>query len=156
MRICKTCNLNKELSEFYKNGSRPGTRTECKVCYNLKAMIRHNEKPLSTERRRINGAKFRADNPTYYHGQYSVSKARNPGKLKETWARKKANRRNAMPKWLTAEQREQIKQIYITCPEGFHVDHIVPIAGKDVRGLHVPWNLQHLPAIDNLKKGNRL
>lgn len=53
---------------------------------------------------------------------------------------------------LTEEEKLRVKQIYATRPEGYHVDHIVPLARG---GKHHPDNLQHLPAIDNLRKGSR-
>lgn len=69
----------------------------------------------------------------------------------------------ATPAWLTNEQRKQITEIYflsikLSEKTGIlhHVDHIVPISGKNVCGLHVPWNLRAIPANDNLSKSNKL
>ncbi len=48
----------------------------------------------------------------------------------------------------------KIREIYVNRPEGCHVDHIIPLRGKTVSGLHVENNLQYLPAMENMKKHN--
>ena len=59
----------------------------------------------------------------------------------------------ATPTWAN---KKEIRKFYIECPEGYHVDHIIPIHGKYVSGLHVLNNLQYLPAKENLQKSNKL
>jgi hypothetical protein len=49
-----------------------------------------------------------------------------------------------------------IANFYRRCPPGMTVDHIYPLQGKEVSGLHVVWNLQYLSPIDNSKKGNKM
>lgn len=67
----------------------------------------------------------------------------------------------ATPKWLTKQERAVIGWLYdkakgLTRVTGtlYVVDHIVPKISPFVCGLHVPWNLQIIPATENTAKGN--
>lgn len=48
-----------------------------------------------------------------------------------------------------------IEEFYNNCPEGYHVDHIIPLQGDNVSGLHVLSNLQYLTVRDNIIKSNK-
>jgi 5-methylcytosine-specific restriction endonuclease McrA len=77
--------------------------------------------------------------------------------------RYRSSKLKATPPWLDEELNWMIDEIYqLSCLRtemtgvGHHVDHIVPLQGEAVKGLHVPWNLQVITATDNLKKRNSL
>lgn len=67
------------------------------------------------------------------------------------YAKQAVQRAFATPKWVDVEA---VAEFYSNCPKGHHVDHIVPLRGLSVCGLHVPWNLQYLAADLNMKKKN--
>jgi hypothetical protein len=80
-------------------------------------------------------------------------------RMKQRWDRKNIQKRrvqfrqrvNAIPKWADTKA---VAQFYRECPEGFHVDHIIPLRNPDICGLHTLENLQYLPADENRRKGN--
>lgn len=96
------------------------------------------------------------DNPEKRRKGATTWQKNNPGRVNAATAKRRAARLSATPAWLTAEQLAQIRWFYDNCPKGWEVDHIVPLQGENVCGLHVPWNLQHLPARVNKSKGNRV
>ena len=74
---------------------------------------------------------------------------------------KRAEKNKRTPSWLSAEDKRNMRKIYAFAAEmsrayGFewHVDHIYPLHGKLVSGLHVPDNLQVIPASINRQKSN--
>jgi len=58
----------------------------------------------------------------------------------------------ATPPWAN---RKAITDFYAKCPVGYNVDHIIPLNGKYVSGLHVLENLQYLTTAENAAKGNK-
>ena len=82
--------------------------------------------------------------------------------IKRSWSRKRTmTLKQATPLWLSELDELFIKEIYhlaVLRSEAtgvdFDVDHIVPLHGKYVSGLHVPSNLQLLPRSQNIRKKN--
>lgn len=77
-------------------------------------------------------------------------------------AKRKAIKLQRTPKGLTKEHHKEIEALYIESTERtnktgipYDVDHVVPLQGKNVSGMHAPWNLQVITASENRKKGNK-
>lgn len=77
-------------------------------------------------------------------------------------AKRKAAQLQRTPVWLTEDDYWLMEQAYElaavrTKVFGFawHVDHVLPLQGKHVSGFHVPLNLQVIPGVENVRKGNR-
>jgi len=85
----------------------------------------------------------------------------NPDKRNAFTAKRHAAKLQRTPPWLTKDQLLEIESFYTKAKDlqtltgiKYHVDHIIPLQGKLVSGLHVPWNLQVIPAVENIKKSN--
>jgi len=72
--------------------------------------------------------------------------------FKAKCAERRAKKLKATVGWANVDA---IARIYAGCPPGYHVDHIIPLRGKNVSGLHVEANLQYLPASENFRKHNK-
>lgn len=87
----------------------------------------------------------------------------NRGKINAAASKRRALKLKATPKWLTEQDLKQIEELYeiaqafkLYTGQEYHVDHIIPLQGENVCGLHVPWNLQILEASENIRKSNKL
>lgn len=96
----------------------------------------------------VDRAVFTYNNPEYNNKSYLKSKSAYIARSIQY----KTKRKLATPPWANLDK---IKEIYDTCPEGYHVDHIIPLQGNTVSGLHVENNLRHLPALENIQKSNK-
>lgn len=158
MKTCCRCKQPKELAAFSKHKAmKDGLSVQCKECD--AAYYKTNKAAVDAKNRR-----------NYYENQeFYKEEARkstwakdNPEKHAAKCARRRASKLERTPKWLTPEHLTEILEFYRDAKElqwlsdePLHVDHIEPLQGENVSGLHVPWNLRVIPRSKNLAKGNR-
>ena len=127
---CNECKEYKSFESFSKQSIKLNTlKSLCKTCH------------------RKSLAKWRKDNPDKHCA---------------TQARRRAKKLQRMLKWGKEHLKPEIDNWYrrarlatIFMEELYEVDHIEPLQGKNVSGLHVPWNLTLLTKPENTSKGNR-
>lgn len=131
LRRCSKCLEILELDNFSKTSIQISV---CKDCDNTRSK------------------KYRLEHPEECRDRCTIHYENNKKDYFYRNAQRRAAKIQAIVPWAN---QEKIKLIYKNCPEGYHVDHIVPLQGKLVSGLHVEYNLQYLTAEENLKKSNK-
>lgn len=154
MKNCTKCNLLKSLDGFYKRKrSKDGRESFCKEC-----RLSHNRKWILDNKDKhseLVNSWYVKNKETHIASSkkwYAENKHR---KLATVTARKMRCKR-ATPVWANKHAIINIyakaKQISAETGIPHDVDHIIPLRGKTVSGLHVPENLQILKSADNKRK----
>ncbi len=143
--ICNCCSIDKQVSEFYLH-SNGKPRKQCILCHKAKGKLW-----VQANKDRVNAlAKINRDpnKSSFFTQRWRKNNLAYDAYRARTY---RARKLQAIPSWANLDK---IKEIYLNRPDGMHVDHIVPLKGKYVCGLHVEYNLQYLPAKENLAKRN--
>jgi hypothetical protein len=159
MKYCNKCGETKELSEFYKNKSKAdGLHIYCKAC-SKKAKdswrVQNKDKVAAYDKQ------WQAANKQNKAANYKKWQQNNKAKVNHINSLRRAAEKSATPSWANLEDIEakyRLAKYFDFISGGFvkhHVDHVLPLRGKTVCGLHVENNLQVLIDKDNLRKSNK-
>jgi hypothetical protein len=175
MKTCSKCHNEQPLSNFYASSRhKSGYLSWCKTCESERCKInaqknRDNRllkarqwREANKDKQQSSTKKWREKNPERLKQTYRQWAENNRDKINAKWMKRDASKKQRTPLWLTDDDLWMIEEVYslsqlrqeITGIK-WHVDHIVPLQGKTVSGLHVPWNLQVIPAQANQQKSNR-
>ncbi len=174
MKVCSRCNQERQLDHFYKHTrTADGLRGECKTCCaEISRMWRlaHPERDKEVSRKWRTENRARATEIARLWREKNRDKSReyvrnfqrnNPLVIKKNAANRRAKQRNAYAGWgreltelVVAEACDLRDKRELATGIKWHVDHVIPLRGKLVSGLHVWNNLQVIPAVVNVRKNN--
>jgi hypothetical protein len=169
---CRKCAGDLPVASFNKDRSKQdGLRTTCSAC-DAKQRAANKERKAETNRawEQRNKGRVKKKNTSEYNAVYYESnkdaiknrsrewRVANPAVALARTRRYQTSKLQRTPPWAdmsaVAEFYAEAKRLEELTGIQFHVDHIVPLRGELVSGLHVPANLQLLPAHENLSKSN--
>jgi len=172
IKLCSKCKVLKLYKDFSPDKRVPtGCQSRCKSCNAEHRRIKHLENPehhrkLVAESVKRNYQKkldankrYRENNPDKVSLWKKIDRQKNKDRINFDNSIRRAGINIRSVKWA---DKDKIKDFYVTANAlsmltgiWHHVDHIIPLHGKNVCGLHVDNNLQILEAKLNLKKGNQ-
>jgi hypothetical protein len=165
MKKCTKCLVVKEPQMFHKkDGAKDGLFQWCIECHRVITKTRYAERRkdenfVAYERTRIR--QWVASNFEKHRESSRLYAKNNPARVAAKVKLSRLGKSKRTPIWLTDDDKWLMEQAYElaalrTKTFGFewHVDHVVPLHGKNVSGLHVPTNLQVIPAKQNRSKSN--
>ena len=164
MKTCSKCKLTKPYLEFYKHiRHRDGYAGICKVCTKIMVKEWYDKDPEKARK----SARDRARRWGQRHKEVKTArfkefKKSNPGLNAYHCAKRHATKLQRTPKWLTKDDMWIIREIYSLArlrtkvmKIEWQVDHIIPMKGQLVSGLHVPSNMQVILRDENVRKHNK-
>jgi len=164
MKYCWVCKEIKDFSLFGKNKTKKdGFATECRECKrNADRLYRKLNSEQARQRAKewyYNNKEYALEKMKQYNKQWRID---NKDKNCTKSARYRASKLKATPCWVDEEHEWLINEVYKLAQlrsevtgTTWHVDHVIPLKGKTVCGLHVIENLQVIPAKENISKGNK-
>ena len=156
MKICTLCKKSKPFTEYNKNKcGRDGYSPRCILCVRMVAIAWYY---ANKDRKRAYDAKRRIEKRHLYRAASKRWSDNHPEKKRADTNCRRRRLRQQMPPWMSPTMMrcfyEQAQRVQKRLGIKYVVDHIIPLRGKGISGLHVPWNLQVIPASLNARKSN--
>lgn len=173
MKECRKCKQHKEVKDFYKRkDTKDGLQYKCKPCVQEENSFyykKFKEKRNKSKKRYYyqNREKYLKNKRIYYKNnreeireKQNNYKKQNRAKYNYYNSRERAYKLEATPTWSNQEKiqvlYEKAKWLESLTGLKYHVDHIIPLKGDNVCGLHIWNNLQILESTLNCKKSNKV
>lgn len=188
-KVCGACKLTLMLDDFYKTKEGKISGKNCKACNRLRVkkyklenreLVRESRKIYNDnnkdkkarydkiyrqnnlEKIKLRDLRYRKNNPKKISELNKKYRNKYPHVPRLIEAKRRAYKKNAVPKWVNSDEWKQIKELYSEAKrleaetgEPFHIDHVIPLVHPLVCGFHCISNLRVVPAKVNLAKGNK-